>query len=336
MRRFGHVSLIYNRTGQVVSFYPPDAEVIGQGAPATAATYAIWAGTASNDDAALLTGSATLDAVDTTVDAVSGYSEANRARLYVAATTGAVIGERYLVSNTNGQREIVQLAAIISADRLDLEEDLSFDYPITSSALEGLRHYFTIDATFIQSIANINVWGNEVAATTLGGAGSGASTMGPPYRVRWVYTTGSTTRESWTTFDVVRKPAKANLSIADLRSVAPDVAYLEPLSQHGQDWAPQLVRAEMDVALDLRANGADAAQIIDPEFYDRLVLWRWVVNIGQVLWMSTDAKPDWYDTFRSEYQQLREKYTGTGNKAWRDVGTAGQIAVNPPGNLWLK
>src|SRR3990172_6053924 len=108
MRRYNHAPLIYNRTGQVLSFYPPDAEVIAEGA-------------------------ATLDAVSTTVDAVSGYAQSNRSRLHVAATTSAVVGERYLLSNTNGQREIVQVKAIDSGNYLDLEEDLSFDYPITSS-----------------------------------------------------------------------------------------------------------------------------------------------------------------------------------------------------------
>lgn len=342
MRRYNHTPLIYNRTGQVVSFYPPDAELVAEGAPTSAATYSVWAGAQSNDDTAKFTGTSTLDGVSTTVDVASGYAQTNRSKLYVAATSSGSpvwsigVGERYLVSNTNGQREIIQVRAITADDSVDLEEDMSFNYPITSSTLKGIRHYFTIDATFIQTVANINVYGATTLATTLGGVIGSSSTQAPPYRVRWIYTTGSITRESWTSFDVVRKPAKANLSITDLRSVAPDVAYLEPLTQRGQDWAPQLLRAEMDVGLDLRANGCDAEQVTDPEFYDRLVLWRWIVNIGQALWMGSGEQPDWYEHFRTEYTQLREKYTASGNKAWRDVGTTGGTSLAPPSNLWLR
>jgi len=336
MRRYNHAPLIYNRTGQVLSFYPPDAEVIAEGAPTVAATYSVWAGTQSNDASVKFSGTATLDAVSTTVDAVSGYAQSNRSRLHVAATTSAVVGERYLLSNTNGQREIVQVKAIDSGNYLDLEEDLSFDYPITSSSLKGLRHYFTVDATFISTLANINVWGAGTLSSTLGVVAGMNGTQAPPYRVRWVYTTVTTARESWSSFDVVRKQAKANLSAVDLRSVLPDLAYLEPVSQRGQDWAPQLVRAEMDAQIDLRANGVDGDQINDPEFYDRLVLWRWVVNIGQALWVGSGSKPGWYDDFHEEYKQLREKFTGAGNKAWRDVGTTGSTSVTAAGNLWLR
>lgn len=335
MRRYNHTALIYNRTGQIVSFYPPDAEVIGEGAPTAAATYSVWGGTQSNDDAAKFTGAASLDAVNTTVDVASGYSEANRARIYVAATTDMVAGERYIVAGAN--REIVQARAISAGDHVTLANDLSYDYPITSSTVKGLRHYFTVDATFIALVSSINVWGADTVSATLGGVVTGSGgTQAPPYRVRWVYTTGSTVRESWTTFDVVRKPSKANLSYIDLLSVVPDVAYLEPLTQVGMHWAPQLVRAEMDVGLDLRAAGVEPDQVTDPDFYDRLCLWRWVVNIGQSLWLSNNEKPDWYDAFHTDYTQLRERYVGAGNKAWRATGSTGAINVAPPGNLWLR
>lgn len=169
----------------------------------------------------------------------------------------------------------------------------------------------------------------------ISGAASYHTTQAPPYRIKWVYATGSITRESWTTFDVVRKPAKANLSSVDLRSVAPDLLYLQPISQLGQDWAPQLVRAEMDFALDVRANGGDVDAIVDPEFYDRCVLWRWQLNCLMALWMGSGVKHDAYDTVRTEYINLREKYVGAGNKAHIDAGAEGAIAVNAPGRLWI-
>ena len=340
MRKFTHVSLIYNRTGQVVSFYPPDAELIAEGAPTAAASYSIWRGTQSNDETALVTGTATLDAVATTISSASGYSQANRRALTMTATTSQKVGERYLAANTNTdpQREVIVLAQVTSATAAVAEEDLSFDYANTAT-FKGTRHYFTIDATFIATESNINVWGAQTMPAVLTDSGTGyyGTVKAPPYRVRWVYSTPATTnREAWTTFDVVRKPAKANLSVVDLRSVVPEIMYLEPIAQRGQDWQPQLVRAEADVALDLRASGFDSDQTVDPEFYDRLVLWRWVLNCGLALWVGSSEKPEWYDTVRSEYQQLREKFAGASNKARQDVGTKGSISSGPAGNLWLK
>ena len=91
------------------------------------------------------------------------------------------------------------------------------------------------------------------------------------------------------------------------------------------------VRAVME-----SASGFDSDQTVDPEFYDRLVLWRWVLNCGLALWVGSSEKPEWYDTVRSEYQQLREKFAGASNKARQDVGTKGSISSGPAGNLWLK
>lgn len=329
-----HTSLIFERTGQVVSFYPPDAELIAEGAPTSAATYSVWRGTQSNNDTAMLTGTATLDAVATTVaTTAAGYSQANRRTVTCASTASVVLGDRYLLANgaTTVQREVVVPMGNASPI-LTLEEDLSFDYAITTSTLKGLRHYFTIDATFIADSSNINVWGSYPTVVLPNIPAEPA----PPFRVRWVYATGSTTRESWTAFDVVRHPAKANLSVVDLRSVCPDITAWESKDQRGQDWQPQLVRAEQDVALDLRGDGTPGQELNDPQFYDRLVLWRWWQGIGLDLWIRTGKMPDWYNEAKDGYQQLRAKYVAAGARAWVDKGTAGSTTSRGSGQLWFR
>jgi len=338
MRRFDHVSLIYGRTGQVVSFYPPDAVVTAEGAPTIAATYSVWRGIQGNNETALLAGSATLDTVSTTLTASAGYSQTNRRALTLSSTSNTGVGERYCIgsADTVARREIVTLAQISSSTAAVAEEELSFDYA-SGSTFKGLRHYFTIDSTFIQTESNINVWGSQsggILDPMVFGANY-PNTAAPSYRVRWVYATGSTTRETWTTFDVCRKPAQANLSITDLRSVAPDLPYLEPAAQFGQNWAPQLVRAEMDVALDIRGDGYDPNAINDPEFYDRLVLWKWAVNVGYALWIG-GTKPAWFDSVREEYTNLRAKFVTATLKAKVDLGTTGATTVNPVAQLWLR
>src|SRR5688572_22100097 len=102
-------SLVYGQAGQEVEFFPPEWV---RGVPTGTPTYTIFEGAESNDGDSELTGNAAVDSVSTTVDQVSGYSLANRRRLYVAATTSLVRGRPYVLANANGQRELVTPDAI--------------------------------------------------------------------------------------------------------------------------------------------------------------------------------------------------------------------------------
>src|SRR5687768_5184822 len=128
MITFNHVALTYNVTGQVVSFFPPIAELLANGAPTSAATYKVYGGTQGNDETPKFTGTASLDAVATTVDAASGYSTTNRQKVNLTATTSITVGYRYLLENANGQRETVVVTYIASADYVLVEEPLCYDY----------------------------------------------------------------------------------------------------------------------------------------------------------------------------------------------------------------
>jgi len=96
---FHHVALIYNVTGQVIEWYPPQSELTRDGAPA-AASYRVFAGTQNNDDTPKIAlSTASLDAVSTTVNGASGYSLANRNRILLASTAGITVGRRYLLTS---------------------------------------------------------------------------------------------------------------------------------------------------------------------------------------------------------------------------------------------
>src|SRR6056300_1287193 len=113
-------SLRYNVTGQTVSLYAPQWR---NGAPSAAAAYSVWAGSDDNDQAAEFTGTATADAVSTTVDAASGYSQADRRELYLAATTSIEIGDFYLLTDAEGRVERVEVVAIDSANLVRLKNE---------------------------------------------------------------------------------------------------------------------------------------------------------------------------------------------------------------------
>lgn len=331
MAIFNHVALVYGQTGQVVSFYPPMSEVLAYGHATSGATYRVFAAGQSNDDTPELgPSSATLDAVATTVSTASGYSQSNRQRLNLTATTNVAVGRRYLLANAQGQREIV-VPTLVETAYVDLEEPLAFDYAITTSTFKGLRHYYTIDATFIATASKINVYG---PAPLDGGAST--STAAPPYRVEWRYTLGTTDLRTITTFDVARKPAKSTVGIADLRGLVPDVVWHEWITQRGQDFAPQLEAAERDVAIDARAAGYDPNAVVDPQIWDRLVLQRWALTIGKaLLFTGADIDP-WLSMTAQDYTRMFEKTIGTTLRAWVDTGAAGAVTAEPARQLWLR
>src|SRR5574343_614355 len=121
------LEIVYNRSGQTVTFYPPESLRDLLGAPSSP-TANVFFGTTSNDDTVEFTPSVSVDSVSTTVDVASGVSQSSRNTLYVAATTSTAIGTLYQVENVSGQREIVEPKGIAAADSLTLVNDLQFDY----------------------------------------------------------------------------------------------------------------------------------------------------------------------------------------------------------------
>lgn len=339
MPNFHHNTLIYNVTGQVIEWYPPASEVLRDGAPA-AASYRAFAGTQSNDDTPKIAlASATLESTSLTISSASGYSQTNRNRFNISTTTGAVIGRRYLASNASGQREVVVPSAV-GSNYIDVDEPLAYDFAV-SDTFVALRQTFSIPNAFIQDSTNINVWagwrsagGGRTLLTDVGGT----NTQAPPYRVEWQYTLGGTPRRDWTTFDVERRQAKANLSIQELREIAPDVAFFEWIVQRGQDFAPQLVAAERDVYVDTRTAGYDPDSITDPQIWNRIVLQKWLVIIGKAMLFNSGGKPvsDWLKMTMDDYQKLFQDAIGTACRVWIDTGSTGAITPDPARQMWLR
>jgi hypothetical protein len=333
MATFNHVALAFGQTGQVVQFYPPMAEVLAYGAPTAAATYRVLQGTQSNDSPVLFSGTATLDTVSTTVNAGTGYTQGlNRQLVSLTSTTGITVGRRYLLQNAQGQREIC-VPYMVDVANISVEEQLAYDFTVGTSTFVGLRHSFVIDPTFIVDLSRINVYG---ALSPMYFQATTTSTQAPPYRVEWRYTTGTVDQRTWTTFDVARQPAKANLSITDLRGILPDVVFAEWISQRGQDFAPQLEAAQRDMQIDARAAGYDPDAIRDPQVWDRLTLQKWVVIIGKALLFNGANVSAWLEMAMTDYTRMFEKLIGTSLRAWVDTGSVGAITVDPARQLWFR
>lgn len=326
-----HGKVIFNITGQVLEWYPPMSELLRGGAPSAASTYAVFAGVDSNDDTPRFQGTATLDPVSLTVASASGYSQSNRNRLNLTPT-GVAVGRKYLLSNSTSQRELVRVKAL-GSNYADVEDSLAYDYALNDT-LVGLRQVLTVPASFVQDEGNINVFGSLRHGALL--PNMDADTNGPPFRLVYTYSISSLTKTDWATFDVVRKAAKANLSIEQLNGIVPDVLLYEWSQTRGTKFVAQLDAAERDVEIDTRLAGYDPDAIIDPELWERIVLQRWAVVIGKGMLFTQRETPVWLPVVEADYSALFQKAIGTTCRVWIDTGTTGAISPVVATQMWLK
>lgn len=333
-----HVALIYGVTGQVVEFYPPSDEVVQDGSPASAATYTVYKGDGANDDSnsVAFSGTATLDSVSTTTDAAAGPAQADRSRVPLTATTSIAIGRRYLLSNTAAggeQRQVIIPKAILSADAVTHSADVAYAFA-SGSTFRGLRQSFTVDATFIATIANLNFFGTA----SLNGSGEPATPM-PPYRVVWAYSTaGNIVRRHTTTFDVCRAPLKHNVSEANIRAILPDAGMDAWLADRGAGFANQIAEGYKRFRADVRVAGYDPDAITDPEMVDRLVELATCAHLAaHGIGRPGDRSAEtWAQEWEKRYTDLYQKAVGTVLRVWTQQDATGALASSPTQLMGLR
>ena len=131
-----HVPLTYNVTGQTLEFYPPIDEILSDsGPPSAAATYSVFRGQQSNDDTPILTGTATLDSVSTTVQDLPGPTAANRSSIQLTSGTGVAIGRRYLLTNVSSNGSQSQMLVVKSISTNTITTAIPASSPITASRI---------------------------------------------------------------------------------------------------------------------------------------------------------------------------------------------------------
>ncbi len=280
--------LIYGVTGQVVEFYPPEWLY---GAPSSAATYSVWGPGADLDGTAEFTGTATADSVSTTFDQASGYSNtSNRDRCYIAATTNTAVGRYYLITNAIGQRELVKVDAIASADYVSCSGPLGYDYT-TSDTFLSTRQYFTIDATFIAD----------------------ESKIAPDWKVRWSYTINSVAYRHWTYLDVVRAVAAPSITGAELYELFPDLRHEQHADLRGTDWEHIKTRAAKRLRFDVQRFGFSLDAMRTDE-------WNEVLLSGM---RSLLAESGWHPPGRDQETFVTESRT----RYWNDLNDLAKRAL---------
>lgn len=304
------VEIVYGRTGQTVSMYPPECvrDLIGVPSSVTAAVYE---GGDGNDETAEFSPAVTVDAVSTTVDVASGVSQTQRNLLSVAATTSTAIGGLYLLENAAGQREIVEPKGITATVSLTLVDDLQYDYAITTSTLKGLQCTFTVDATWVATETNLSM------------------PRDPAYRVVWTYTVGGIVYTTQTYLRLVRKPFKSNVSIYDVAKRWPDIKTLDDRARRGQGLRQVLEAAIDDVRGHVLAEGYQPSQLNDTEIADQLIVLRGCYLLGNAYGAPGQRDQELFiREMRDEYASLFTSCISS-LRIGLDTGGEGATSVKP-------
>lgn len=306
--------LAYGLTGQTFAIYPPEAI---EGIPSSA-TCAVYAGDDSYDEDAEFSPSVTVDSVAVTFDAASGYSQTNRRRANLGATTGVTAGVAYLVANAYGQREIVTPLAVAAADYADMDADLAYDYA-SSDTLKGIRLTCTVDSTWVQEERSITPPGV------------------PSYRVLWTYTIASKVRKHYTYLRVVRQIPKHNVTIADLRKYYDDLPYELEAGARGTGARGLIDAGWDDVRLDLLQAGYKPEQLRDTETVDKLVVFRTLALMARKGQLPSSRSADQLAReWEADYQRLYQGMVNAVLKVPIDVGGEGAIAREPIAQPWFR
>jgi hypothetical protein len=283
--------VIYGLTGQTLTTYPPEAI---QGIP-SAATCSVYLGERGNDETAEFSPAVTVD----------------------AATTSIALGELYLVTNAASQSELVRPIGIASADYIDLDADLAYDYA-SGATFKGVSLTVTIDATWVADESKI------------------LTPDEPSYRVMWAYTLGSKSRRWWTYLRLARYASRHGVTIHTLRKYYADLPAEAEALNRGEAFAGLIDAAWGDVRSDLVRGGVQPEQVRDTETLGKLVVYRTFLLAARKGQLPGSRDPDTVaKEWQSEYDRL---YASTVSAVLRlpvDQGTQGATTVVPVTQPWF-
>jgi hypothetical protein len=169
---------------------------------------------------------ATIDSVNTTTDDDAGESEDDRRLVPLTATTSVVVGGRYLLTDTTGVREWVEVESVASGVSVTIKSDLEHDYTSGAAFVGTMLSYILAAENTTEALKDTD------------------------FRAEWTYVVAGITyiKETW--YDVVRAPwyraaDQAGLEAANREVYAQAKNDDEPLEDILEDaWNDVLERIE--------------------------------------------------------------------------------------------
>lgn len=256
-------TLVFGVSGQELALDAPD------GRPASVTSVEVFeaGGGESGPTEGATTGSASIDSVNTTVDADSGFANtASATRIYIANTSGIEIGRDYLLtSSATAQREAVNVVQVVSDDYVTARSPLVHTYA-SGDSFASTRMTIAVDDAWASDTRNI----------------TDSLDPNPGYRVRWVYTLADgSTSVRYSYFDLARNVVSHGVTATDIDAIAPGFLRMLP-TDHQADRAQRLIDSAYDqLTLDLLQEGIPDQALRNAEAVDELVARRTLVLLHE-------------------------------------------------------
>jgi len=213
-----------------------------------------------SDDGDLVTAveaaSATVDPVTTTVDAACGVSSTDKRQVKLTSTTSIRVGGIYLITDSLGRTEWVEVQSITAGDYVTVKDDLVYDYADTNP-------FVGTELTYSLTGANAQNSSGECQAD---------------YRCEWTYVVSSVTYVRETLYDVTRHPWFRVATTAGLKKWNPDLFSLFD-REEGRDWDDDLQSAFERIIERLDARGLSPNAILGMEKLE-------AVTYAQLVWQK--------------------------------------------------
>lgn len=243
--------ILFGVSGQALTFDAPE------GRPSSVVSVEIFENRDGDDGTAedAIGGFPTIETnPNTTLDAASGFGQADRRRVALTATTGIEVGRTYLLAD--GSREWIEVVDVASADSVTARYPLQGTYDI-GATFQSTRITQALDAVWAADENNL----------------SGDDPNGR-YRVRWQYIVDGATYVHDSYFDLRRYSGSVSLSALDVEALVPGWIDRLPLD-HRRDQGARLLReAHRAVKLDLHAIDREDAGLANAEIVDELVRYK--------------------------------------------------------------
>ena len=304
--------LTFGITGQSITFDCPDGR---PSAIVSCAVYEADADDTSTAEAATTGSPAVATNPNTTLSVAAGVGDQS---ITVTSATGFAVDGRYLLTAAAGHREEIEVAGITGAV-LTLRHPLINAYLVTTSTVATTRCTQAVDATWIADLNNISP-----------GYGPNAR-----YRVRWVVTLSGVSQVYDRYLDVVRYPARHNVSPLDVDRRFPGwldglpVDYREDQGRAVIDRAWQALKA--DLYQDAKADQA----LRNSELVAELVITRAMLLRNEDAFLAGAIDAPRLEAARAVYAQ---RYNGAIRSPVAPVDTSGGGASTPnrPTPLWRR
>jgi hypothetical protein len=292
--------ITYNATGHSFFFQAPSR-------PASVESVKIVQATDGDDTTAedASTGSAAIDAVNTTTDAAAGFGQANPKIIPLTATTSIVNGRHYILRDlTGGFEEWVQAMYIESTVAVRSRVPLLNSF-VSGSTFEGTLVSIGVDPTWAADLNNIS-----------------DGSPNPGYRVIWSWTDADSVQHvDYTFFDLTRRAGQHNVKPTDMEFLIPGWSKLLPRDHQIDKGAGLLDESYRQVKIDLHQQDIPDQMVRHQDIIDELVKRKVIVMFTEWRAIVTNGDLGAVDVARSSYEARFNKLIRAPSTIKVPVGT---------------